>query len=70
MKHTITFYTDDNAVKDIRDIRVSFFDQDGKAYVLNAATSKKIEETNNISWRIAARLKELNGGSAYGESNF
>ena len=60
MKHTITFYTDKEVI-DIHDIRVSFLDQDDKAYFLNAKASEKVEEVNNINWKIAARIKELNG---------
>lgn len=61
MKHTITFSTPVE-IKEIHDIRVSFLDQDDKAYFLNAKASEKIEEVNNINWKIAARIKELNEG--------
>jgi len=59
MKHTITFNTPAE-IKEIHDIRVSFLDQDDKAYFLNVKASTKVEEVNNINWKIAARIKELN----------
>ena len=62
MKHTITFHTPDDQVKEIHDIRVTFLDQDDNAYFINAKASTKVEEVNNINWKIAARIKELNEG--------
>lgn len=61
MKHTITFYTDKD-VTNIHDIRVSFLDQNDNAYFLNAKASNKVEKVNNINWKIAARIQELNEG--------
>ena len=61
MKHTITFSTPVE-IKEIHDIRVSFLDQDDKAYFLNAKASEKVEKVNNINWKIAARIQELNEG--------
>lgn len=62
MKHTITFYTDDNEVKEIHDIRVTYFDQDGRVYCQNYKQSNRVEEVNNINSRISQRIKELNNG--------
>ena len=61
MKHTITFSTPIE-VKEIHDIRVSFLDQDGKAYFINTKAAEKVEKVNNINWKIAARIQELNEG--------
>lgn len=62
MKHTITFYTDDNEVKEIHDIRLTFFDQEDRVYCRNYKSSNKVEEVNNINSRISQRIKELNNG--------
>ena len=60
MKHTITFYTDDNEVKEIHDIRVTYFDQDDRVYCMNYKRSNKVEMVNNINSRISQRIEELN----------
>ncbi len=64
MKHTITFYTDDNKVKEIHDIRVTYFDQDDKVYCMNYKRSNKVNEVNNINSRISQRIEELNNGKS------
>ena len=60
MKHTITFYTNDDDVKEIHDIRVTYFDQDDRVYCLNYKRSNKVDEVNNINSRISQRIEELN----------
>jgi hypothetical protein len=48
MKHTITFYTDDNEVKEIHDIRVTYFDQDDRVYCMNYKRSNKVKDSGNF----------------------
>ena len=60
MKHTLIFYTDDNEVKEIHDIRVTYFDQDDRVYCLNYKRSNKVDKVNNINSRISQRIEELN----------
>ena len=64
MKHTITFYTNDNEVKKIHDIRVTYFDQDDRVYCVNYKRSNKVNEVNNINSRISQRIEELNNGKS------
>lgn len=63
MKHTITFYTDDKKIKDIHDIKVSFYDQDNMAYSMSVRHGVKVENAININNIIDQRLKELNNES-------
>ena len=60
MKHTITFHTDDNKIKEIKNIKVSFYDQDGMAYSMSVRSGVKVENAVEIDNIIEQRLKELN----------
>ena len=60
MKHTITFYTDDTRIKDIRDIKVSFYDQKNRAYSMSVKHGVKVENAIEIDKIIERRLEELN----------
>ena len=60
MKHTITFYTDNKKIKDIHDIKVSFYDQDNRIYSMSVKHGKKIENIINIDNIINERLAILN----------
>lgn len=62
MKHTITFHTDDNKIKEINNIKVSFYDQDGMAYSMSVRNGVKVENAVEIDKIIEQRLKELNNG--------
>lgn len=62
MKHTITFHTDDNKIKEINNIKVSFYDQDGMAYSMSVRSGVKVENAVEIDKIIEQRLKELNNG--------
>ena len=62
MKHTITFHTDDSRIKEIHNIKVSFYDQDGMAYSMSVKSGVKVENAVEIDKIIEQRLKELNNG--------
>lgn len=62
MKHTITFHTDNNKIKEIHNIKVSFYDQDGMAYSMSVKSGVKVENAVEIDKIIEQRLKELNNG--------
>ena len=60
MRHRITFYTDDEKVESIHDIKVSFYDQKRRAYsisVKQGANEKKVVSVEDI---VNKRLAELN----------
>jgi len=57
MKHKITFSTDDK-VTSIHDIKVSFYDQDNRAYSICIPTEKK--NIISIEDIVNERLAELN----------
>ena len=60
MKHEITFYTPDDQVSEIKDIRVSFLDQDNRAYIIDCKKSEFKKKINNINQIITDRINELN----------
>lgn len=60
MKHTITFHTPDDKVSSIHDIKVSFYDQDGKAYSITIKSSKQDRKIISIKDIVNKRIAELN----------
>ena len=60
MKHTLTFYTDDSKISSIHDIDVTFLDQDGNPWRVNAKSTKMVKHITSVNDIVNNRIKELN----------